>query len=59
MIIKSFELEQKINHIKFYLFYGVNKGLIEHTIKNQFKHLMQNSLQRYEESEVIKILEKL
>ena len=60
MIIKSFELEQKkINHIKFYLFYGVNKGLIEHTIKNQFKHLMQNSLQRYEESEVIKNSEKI
>ena len=60
MIIKSFELEQKkLNHIKFYLFYGVNKGLIEHTIKNQFKHLIQNSLQRYEESEVIKNSEKI
>ena len=60
MIIKSFELGQKkLDHIKFYLFYGVNKGLIEHTIKNQFKHLIQNSLQRYEESEVIKNSEKI
>ncbi len=60
MIIKAFELQQKkINHIKFYLFYGSNKGLIEHTIENQFKHLIQNSLQRYEENEVLKNSEKI
>ena len=38
MIVKNFELKsKKIKDYKFYLLYGNNKGLIEETIKNQFK----------------------
>ena len=60
MIKKSFELQQQeISHIKFYLFYGSNKGLIEYTINHHFKHLMQNNLQRYEEDEIIKNSERI
>ncbi len=55
MIIKSFELNpNKIKNIKFFLFYGNNKGLIEQTIKNQFQHFSQDNIQKYEESEIIK-----
>ena len=60
MIIKAFELDQKkIKNIKFYLFYGSNKGYIDHAIRNLFKNLKQNNLQRYEENEVIKNSEEI
>ncbi len=60
MIVKSFELNQKkIDHIKNYLFYGNNQGLIEHTIKKQFQKFNKNNIQRYEESEIIKNSENI
>jgi len=38
MIVKYFELKKKkLENCNFYLLYGNNKGLIEETIKNQFK----------------------
>jgi len=54
MILKSFELNKiKLNNHKFYLFYGVNEGLKEETIKNLFEKSYQDKIHRYEEKEII------
>lgn len=55
MIVKNFELKnKKIKEYKFYLLYGNNKGLIEETIKNQFKKNLPRNVFNYEESEVLR-----
>ncbi|MDA7751867.1 DNA polymerase III subunit delta [Candidatus Pelagibacter sp.] len=54
MILKSFELNKlKLENYNFYLFYGVNEGLIEDTIKNFFVKKYQNKIHRYEEKEIL------
>ena len=54
MIIKSFELnKQKLNHYKFYLFYGDNEGSKEETIKNLFEKNYLDKIYRYEEKEIL------
>ena len=55
MILKSFQFEKKIlEKNKYFLFYGSNKGLIQDTVKNTTKHIAEEKIYRYEESEVIK-----
>ena len=55
MIVKYFELKKKkLEKCNFYLLYGNNKGLIEETIKNQFKISLSKNVFNYEESEVFK-----
>ena len=59
MIVKNFELiNKKIKDYKFYLLYGNNKGLIEETIKNQFKKNLPKNVFNYEESEVLKDIDQ-
>tara|TARA_Y100000996_G_scaffold404351_1_gene378362 strand:+ start:819 stop:1814 length:996 start_codon:yes stop_codon:yes gene_type:complete len=59
MIVKNFELKsKKIKDYKFYLLYGNNKGLIEETIKNQFKKNLPKNVFNYEESEVLKDIDQ-
>ena len=59
MIVKNFELKsKKIKEYKFYLLYGNNKGLIEETIKNQFKKNLPKNVFNYEESEVLKDIDQ-
>ena len=54
MIIKSFELNKlKIDNYNFYLFYGVNEGLKEETIKNLFENNYLDKIQRYDEKEIL------
>jgi DNA polymerase III subunit delta len=54
MILKSFELNKiKLNHHKFYLFYGDNEGLKEENIKNLFEKNYSDKIHRYEEKEII------
>ena len=54
MIYKSFELSKtKLNHHKFYLFYGENEGLKDEIIKNLFEKSYQDKIQRYEEKEIL------
>ena len=54
MILKSFELNKiKLNHHKFYLFYGDNEGLKEENIKNLFEKNYLDKIHRYEEKEII------
>ena len=54
MILKSFELNKiKLNHYKFYLFYGDNEGLKEENIKNLFEKNYQDKIHRYEEKEIL------
>ena len=58
MIYKSFELSKtKLNHHKFYLFYGENEGLKDETIKNLFEKNYQDKIQRYEEKEILDNIE--
>jgi len=55
MIVKYFELKKKkLENCNFYLLYGNNKGLIEETIKNQFKISLSKNVFNYEENEVFK-----
>ena len=55
MIVKYFELKKKkLDNCNFYLLYGNNKGLIEETIKNQFKVNLPKNVFNYEENEVLK-----
>ena len=55
MIIKFFELEKKnLKNVKYFLFYGNNKGLIQETIKNKFQQLAKDKIHKYEENEIIK-----
>ena len=54
MIIKSFELNKiKLNNYKFYLLYGDNEGLKEETIKSLFEKNYPDTIQRYEEKEIL------
>ena len=54
MILKSTELNNlKLNLYNFYLFYGVNEGLKEVTIKNLFEINYQDKIYRYEEKEIL------
>jgi len=54
MILKSFELNKiKLNHHKFYLFYGDNDGLKEEIIKNLFEKNYLDKIHRYEEKEIL------
>ena len=54
MILKSTELNNlKLNLYNFYLFYGVNEGLKEVTIKNLFEINYQDKIHRYEEKEIL------
>ena len=55
MIIKSFELQKKINKdINFYLLYGVNSGLIEESIENILKPTFSKNVYNFEELQIIK-----
>ena len=55
MIIKSFELQKKINKdINFYLLYGVNSGLIEESIENILKPAFSKNVYNFEELQIIK-----
>ena len=55
MIIKSFELQKKINKdINFYLLYGVNSGLIEESIENILKPIFSKNIHNFEELQIIK-----
>ena len=55
MIIKSFELQKKINKdINFYLLYGVNSGLIEEGIENILKPTFSKNVYNFEELQIIK-----
>jgi DNA polymerase-3 subunit delta len=55
MIIKSFELQKKINKdINFYLLYGVNSGLIEESIENILKPVFSKNVYNFEELQIIK-----
>ena len=53
MIIKFYELKNKINQYKFFLLYGNNTGLIEETIENILKPNLSKNIFNYEESEII------
>ena len=54
MILKSTELNNlKLNLYNFYLFYGVNEGLKEETIKNLFEINYLDKIHRYEEKEIL------
>jgi DNA polymerase-3 subunit delta len=54
MILKSTELNNlNLNLYNFYLFYGVNEGLKEVTIKNLFEINYQDRIHRYEEKEIL------
>ena len=53
MIIKFYELKNKINQYKFFLLYGNNTGLIEETIENVLKPNLSKNILNYEESEII------
>jgi DNA polymerase III subunit delta len=54
MILKSTELNNlKLNLYNFYLFYGVNEGLKEITIKNLFEINYKDKIHRYEEKEIL------
>ena len=54
MILQSTELNNlKLNLYNFYLFYGVNEGLKEVTIKNLFEINYQDKIYRYEEKEIL------
>ena len=54
MIYKQFEIN-KINSKKynFYLFYGVNEGLKNESIKNNFETNFNKNIYRYEEKEIL------
>ena len=54
MILKSFELSKiNSNSFKFYLFFGINDGLKEETIRNVFEKKYIDKIQRYEEKEIL------
>jgi len=54
MIIKLHEFDRlKIQEFNFYLFYGLNSGLIEETINKSFKNLYSKNIINYEEAELI------
>ena len=54
MILKSFELNKiKLNHHKFYLFYGDNDGFKEEIIRNLFEKNYLDKIHRYEEKEIL------
>ena len=59
MILKSYELGQKnLKNIKYFLFYGNNKGFIKDSIK-KIAPLEKNKILKYEENEIIKNIEKI
>ena len=54
MIIKQFDIKNKIDRkIKYYLFHGVNRGLIEETINTIFKKKFSENIINYDESEIL------
>ena len=54
MILKSFELSKiNSNSFKFYLFFGINDGLKEETIRNVFEKKYIDKIHRYEEKEIL------
>jgi len=54
MIIKLHEFDRlKIQEFNFYLFYGLNSGLIEETINKSFRNLYSKNIINYEEAELI------
>ena len=54
MIIKLHEFDRlKIQEFNFYLFYGLNSGLIEETINKNFRNLYSKNIINYEEAELI------
>tara|TARA_B100000795_G_scaffold1739_1_gene1160 strand:- start:1176 stop:2171 length:996 start_codon:yes stop_codon:yes gene_type:complete len=54
MILKSFELSKlKLNNYVFFLFYGMNEGLKEETIKDLFEKNYPDKIYRYEEKEIL------
>ena len=55
MIVKSFELQKKINKdINFYLLYGPNSGHIEESIENVLKPIFSENIHNFEELQIIK-----
>ncbi len=54
MILKSYELEKKnLKNIKYFLFYGNNKGLIQDSI-SKIQPSSKDKILKYEEHEIIK-----
>ena len=54
MIIKQFDIKNKIDKkIKYYLFHGVNRGLIEETINTIFKKKFSKNIINYDELEIL------
>ena len=54
MIVKFYELKKNLNkNIDFFLLYGNNKGLIEETVKNNFKSSSSSDIINYDESDIL------
>jgi len=53
MIVKSYELKKNLKENKFFLLYGINKGLIEETIENNLKPILSKNVYNYDENEVL------
>ena len=59
MIIKYFDLKKNLkNNINFYLFYGLNVGLIEETIKNSLEPIFSKNVFNYDENEILTNIEE-
>ena len=54
MIVKFYELKKNLNkNIDFFLLYGNNKGLIDETVKNNFKSSSSSDIINYDESDIL------
>ena len=54
MILKSYELDKKnLKNVKYFLFYGNNRGLIQESI-NKIQPSAKDKILKYEEHEIIK-----
>jgi DNA polymerase-3 subunit delta len=57
MIIKSFELKKhNLKNIKFFLIYGVNKGLLDDVVEEILLPNLTKNLFKYDEAEIFKNL---
>ena len=58
MILKSYELDKKnLKNVKYFLFYGNNRGLIQESI-NKIQPSAKDKILKYEEHEVIKNIDE-
>ena len=54
MILKTFELKKiKLDNYRFFLVYGINKGLIEDIVENNLKPILAKNILNYEENEIL------